>query len=204
METPLTTSAPTGADADALLTAVLSGPARLGSTHLICVDGPAGSGKTTLAARLAAGAVGRGVATKVVQMDDVYDGWDGLATGISNIRRWLLAPLRSDEPAGYHRYDWATEEYAEWHVIEPGGLLLLEGVGSAARQVDGLASLRLWVELPLAERTARWQARDQGAADAFIPAWQSHEEEHFRLDDTRRRADVHWQVVDPAAPEPVD
>ena len=40
--------------AAALLTEVLAGPARLGSTRLICVDGPAGSGKTTLASLLAA------------------------------------------------------------------------------------------------------------------------------------------------------
>ena len=198
MEPPPTTLERTSGDAGALLTGVLDRPGRLGSTRLICVDGPAGSGKTTLATLLATEAAARGVATTVVHMDDVYDGWDGLAAGVTNIGRWLLVPLRSDEPGGYHRFDWAAERYAEWHPVAPGGLLVLEGVGSAARQVDGLASLRVWVELPLAERTARWQVRDQGAADPFIAAWQAQEQEHFRADGTRQRADVSWAAGGPA------
>jgi hypothetical protein len=190
METPLTT--PERRNAGVLLARVLGQPARLGSTRLICVDGPAGSGKTTLAAQIALEAAARGVATSVVHMDDVYDGWDGLVTGITNIGRWLLVALRSDEPGGYHRFDWVAERYAEWHVVAAGGLLVLEGVGSAARQVDRGASLRVWVELSLAERTARWRARDHGAADPFIAAWQAQEQEHFRADETRQRADVYW------------
>lgn len=192
METPRPTPERTCDDAGALLTGVVAGPARLGSTRLICVDGPAGSGKTTLAAQFATEAAARGEATSVVHMDDVYDGWDGLAAGITNIGGWLLRPLRSDEPGGYQRFDWAAERYAEWHRIAPGGLLVLEGVGAAARHVDGLASLRVWVELPLAERTARWLSRDRGAADAFIDAWQAQEQAHFRADHTRDRADVRW------------
>lgn len=38
--------------ADAVAARVLSGPARLGPVRLVCVDGPAGSGKTTFAAAL--------------------------------------------------------------------------------------------------------------------------------------------------------
>jgi uridine kinase len=192
METPQTTTQHTSGNPAQLLATVLSGPARLGSTRLICVDGPAGSGKTTLAAQLAARADTMDVANAVVHMDDVYDGWAGLAAGITAIGRELLDPLRTGHPGGYHRFDWAAERYAEWHVVTPGGLLVLEGVGAAARQVDGLASARVWVELPLAERTARWRSRDQGAADPFIDAWQAQEDAHFRVDDTRQRADVCW------------
>jgi hypothetical protein len=192
METPTTTPPRTCSDTADLLAGVLAAPAKLGSTRLICLDGPAGSGKTTLAAQLAAEATARDVGTAEVHMDDVYDGWTGLATGITNIGRWLLDPLRSDEPGGYHRFDWPAERYAEWHSVSPVGLLVLEGVGAAARQVDGLASVRVWVELPLAERTARWRSRDQGAADPFIAAWQAQEDGHFRADRTRQRTDLRW------------
>jgi uridine kinase len=192
MKTPRTTPTRTSGDAGALLDEVMAGPARLGSTRLVCVDGPAGSGKTTLAALLASSAVARGTAPSVVHMDDVYDGWDGLVAGVTNIGHWLLVPLRRDEPGGYNRYDWAAGGYAEWHAVFPGGLLVLEGVGAAASQVDGLASLRVWVELPLDERTTRWRKRDRGAADPFIDTWQAQEQAHFRADRTRQRADVCW------------
>src|SRR4030095_996439 len=39
---------------DTLLDRILAAPARLGGTRLVCVDGPAGSGKTTFGRRLAA------------------------------------------------------------------------------------------------------------------------------------------------------
>lgn len=42
-----------GSAADAVAARVLAGPARLGPVRLVCVDGPAGSGKTTFAAGLA-------------------------------------------------------------------------------------------------------------------------------------------------------
>ena len=54
METPPTTPQRSAGAAAHLLADVLAGPPRLGSTRLTCLDGPAGSGKTTLAALLAA------------------------------------------------------------------------------------------------------------------------------------------------------
>ena len=63
-------------------------------------------------------------------MDDVYDGWAGL--GHRHHQHRPVAPrpaARLRQPGGYHRFDWVAERYAEWHVVPPGGLLVLEGVG---------------------------------------------------------------------------
>src|SRR5690606_19498388 len=46
----------------------------LGDVRLVCVDGPAGSGKTTLAGRLAE-ALDH---APVLHLDDLYEGWSGL------------------------------------------------------------------------------------------------------------------------------
>ena len=84
--------------------AVLSGiagptglPQRPG-TPVVCVDGPAGSGKTTLAAALAAS---RPAAT-VVHMDDLYPGWDGLPHVGAQLTS-LLEPLAERRPGRYRR-----------------------------------------------------------------------------------------------------
>ena len=63
-------------------------------TRLVCVDGPAGSGKTTFAGRLAA-ALGAG--TAVLHMDDLYAGWT-LDGAVARLTAGVLRPL-ADGPA---------------------------------------------------------------------------------------------------------
>ena len=48
-------------------------PATLGTGRLVCVDGPAGSGKTTLGAELA-----ERTGAQLVHGDDLMEGWRGL------------------------------------------------------------------------------------------------------------------------------
>nr|WP_238341967.1 uridine kinase [Actinopolymorpha rutila] len=165
---------------------VLAAPPRLGPVRLVCVDGPACSGKTTLAARLAA-ALGD---VPTVHMDDLYEGWDGLPSVAGRLRTWLLEPLSAGRPGRYRRYDWPRGEYAEWHEVPVGPALVVEGVGSASRVVDGLATSKLWVEALEDVRRARAAARDGGAFEPFWDAWARAERNHFAAEDTRRRADV--------------
>jgi uridine kinase len=180
------TTAPTDGLATDLAVRVLAAPPRLGPVRLVCVDGPACSGKTTLAARLAA-ALGD---VPVVHMDDLYEGWDGLPTVAGRLSTWLLEPLRAGRPGRYRRYDWPRGEYAEWHEVPAGPALVVEGVGSAGRAVDGLAAAKLWVEAPEDVRHARAAARDGGAFEPYWDAWAKAERAHFAAEDTRRRADL--------------
>ncbi|WP_241827551.1 uridine kinase [Actinopolymorpha singaporensis] len=165
---------------------VLAAPPLLGPVRLVCVDGPACSGKTTLAARLAA-ALGD---VPTVHMDDLYEGWDGLPTVAARLSTWLLEPLRGARPGRYRRYDWPRGEYAEWHEVPVGPALVVEGVGSASRVVEGLATSKLWVEAPQDVRRARAAARDAGAFEPYWDAWARAEQAHFAAEDTRRRADL--------------
>ena len=64
-----------------------------GRTPIILIDGPSGAGKSSLADRLLAvwPAAGR---PRLVRMDDLYPGWDGLDAGSEAVGRDLLEPLR--------------------------------------------------------------------------------------------------------------
>ncbi len=165
----------------------------LGSTRLICVDGRAGSGKTTLgrALRDAAGELGT---SRLLHMDDMYEGWSGLGTELTaRIDTDLLAPLREDRPGRYRRYDWHQGRFAEWHTVQPVATLVLEGVGSGAAVYDDAITALVWVEAPHDMRVARGIARD---GEAVLPKWLQwmHDEDAlFARERTRRRADV---VVD--------
>ncbi|WP_275003700.1 uridine kinase family protein [Promicromonospora iranensis] len=159
---------------------------RSADARLVCVDGPAGSGKTTLAAQLA-----DALEAPVIHMDDLYEGWaGGPDAGAANLRRWVLDPLAEGEPVRYQRYDWYADDWAEWHDVPRSAHLVVEGCGAAARQVDALGALRIWVEADDAERLRRGLERDgEDARDHWL-RWMTDEAGHYEREDTRERADV--------------
>lgn len=173
--------------AEDLLTLALDRPPTLGRGRLVCIDGPAGSGKTTLAAELA-GLAGPAGAT-VIHLDDLYAGWDGLPH-VSDQLATLLRPLAEDRPGRYRRYDWYAGAFAETVTVAPTPLLVVEGVGSGAAAYDDLRTALAWVEAPLQVRKARGLARD---GDTFAPHWDSWaraERVLFATERTRERADL--------------
>ncbi|MCR6033701.1 4-amino-4-deoxy-L-arabinose transferase [Nocardioides sp. zg-579] len=161
-----------------------SRPATLGGGRLVCIDGPAGSGKTTLAGRVAALAD-----AAVVHLDDLYDGWDGLPR-VGEQLATLLLPLARGEAGRYRRHDWDTGGWAETVVVAPAPLLVLEGVGAGSAAYAALATVLVWVEAPPALRLARGLGRDGHDAEPHWRRWTVAEAAHFAADRTRERADL--------------
>jgi uridine kinase len=159
-------------------------PATLGTGRLVCVDGPAGSGKTTLAAGLAA-RTGAGV----VHLDDLYAGWDGLATVAEHVLG-VLAPLAEDRPGRYRRWDWTLAARAEEHAVAPAPLLVLEGVGAGGLAWAPWCTVLVWVEADAETRLARGLARDGADLRAHWDRWMEQEQAVFARQRTRARADL--------------
>ena len=175
----------------ALAAAVLAEPPRLGATRLVCIDGPAGSGKTTFGTALAAV-----LQAPLVHMDDVYSGWT-LVGASARLAAGVLHPLRAGQPGRYHRRDWATGRFVPEPTVVPAGpALVVEGCGSAPRAWDEFSTLRVWVEAPARLRLARGLARDGEQLRPQWLRWQEEEAAYFAADGTRDRADL---VVDGAA-----
>lgn len=170
-------------------------PPAAGPTRVVAVDGPSGAGKTTFAAALA-----DPVGAPVVHMDDLYPGWDGLEDGVPRLLEWVLEPLAARRPAAYRRYDWGTGDYAEWHPVPAGDLLVVEGAGSAARACAPYLSVLVWVQAPAATRLARGRARDGAALETHWHRWARHERRHFAAEGTEQRADVVLDTGGPTTP----
>jgi uridine kinase len=167
---------------------VTARPPTLGAGRLVCVDGPAGSGKTTLAAAIAAMAPG----CRVVHTDELLQGWRGLPDLAATVEA-LLRPLAAGGPAEWRRWDWVADAWAESHVVRPGGLLVLEGVGCWSPDVADLVGLLVWVEAESQARLARGMARDGEQMRAQWLQWRLDEGALFARLGTRGRADL---VVD--------
>ncbi|WP_231494937.1 uridine kinase [Cellulomonas sp. KRMCY2] len=172
----------------ALADAVRAAEPRLGSVRLVCVEGPAGSGKTTLANLLGAELDGT-----VLHLDDLYDGWAGLDGVFERLDEQVLTPLGLGRRGSYQRYDWELARFADWREVPVPAFLVVEGCGSAPRALDGRAVLVVWVEAPVDVRLGRGLARDGETMRENWLRWLDLEAAHFAREGTRERADV---VVD--------
>ena len=167
---------------------VLASAPRVANTRLVCVDGPAGSGKTTLAAALAEALGG----APVVHMDDLYEGWAQALGGTlaARVEAWLLLPWAAGLDGMHPRYDWGLGRYSEWVPVPAAPIVVIEGCASGSAGIRGHASLVVWVEAPAAVRLQRGLDRDGPALEAQWRDWQAHEAAHFAEDGTRAAADV--------------
>jgi hypothetical protein len=164
---------------------VLAAQPALGATRLVSVDGPAGSGKTTFAARLAGALAGDAA---VLHMDDLYAGWT-LTGAVARLAAGVLRPLAGDRPGAYHRYDWAAGAFRpDPVVVPPAPVLVVEGCGSGARVLAPWTTLLVWVEAPPALRLARGLARDGAHLAPHWHRWQHTEATAFAAEDTSARA----------------
>jgi uridine kinase len=160
---------------------------RLGRTRLVCVEGRAGAGKTTLAEAIADAYAGTSV---VVHLDDLYEGWSGLPTVSARIRDELLPPLRAGRPSAIRQWDWAAGCLGAELAVPVVDALILEGVGSYARAYDDAVSLVIWVDAPDDVRKTRALARDGDVFAPYWDRWAADEEIVHARERTRERADV--------------
>lgn len=182
-------------DVSAALALVDRALPRLGGAHLLCVDGPSGSGKTTFADGLVAHRPG----AVVVHLDELMDGWDGLADAAGALASDVLEPLSTGRPAAWRRYDWVEGTFAERVPVHltPGDLLVVEGVGSGDRVTDPYRSALVWLEAPVDVRRTRALARpeDGEAFAAHWSSWAAQESAHHAAQATRSYADLVLRIA---------
>lgn len=173
-----------GSVLESVLVLVRGAEPRCGDTLVVAIDGPSGSGKSTLATALSA-ALG---AVPVVRMDDLYAGWDGLASGLSRLHDQVLEPLCRGRQAAYQQFDWQLGRFEQWHEVPTAEVLIVEGAGSSVQPCAAYESVRIWLEAAAETRQARGINRDGQGYRSHWQQWADQERLVFAADDPRPRA----------------
>lgn len=137
---------------------------------LVLVDGTSGAGKTTYAAELA-----DATRARLVHMDDLYPGWDGLAHATATLER-ILTQRAGGRHARWRRWDWRSSTWGAEDGVRPDVPLVVEGCGSVTPVTAGFADRVLWLDGPEHVRRARILARD--GDDSWWEGWKRQEAAH--------------------------
>jgi len=155
---------------------------------LIAIDGPAGAGKTTLAAGFF-DEFSTSKTVALIHMDDLYDGWanaldDRLTSRLTGIIDAFAAHSRFTIPI----FNWATMRFDLSQTIEPSDILIIEGVGAGQKVVRDEGAILYWLDIEPEVGLARVLERDGYEIESQMQQWQLDQDAHFLRDETRANA----------------
>ncbi len=177
-----------------IVTEVDNSSLKCGGTKLITIDGPAGSGKTTLAKSLSK----LFNDCPVIHMDEIYEGWQSALTTKTSqdLVDWIINPLLDQSNIIFNKYDWTLNQRVGQIVIENPKVLIIEGVGSSVIEVSKYACLKLWIEVSPEIGINRVLDRDGPDIQAQMENWQTQERNYFIENKTKENSDI-WIDGDP-------
>lgn len=168
------------------------------SMPIVLIDGRSNSGKSTLAENLQNYLFKHGEsAPRIIHMDDLYPGWDGLAEGADYLQRFILNPLAgigsaaagtSVRTASWQEYDWSLGERKNWREFSGGTPLIVEGCGALNQQSAQLSDIKVWLEVAEEIRHARWLERE--GSNEHWAEWAAQELDFYAREKSQELADV--------------
>ena len=158
-------------------------------TPIILIDGRAGSGKSTFAEKLQQQLFVDGEsAPRVIHMDAIFEGWDGLSLGADYLVRFILNPLARQETATWQDWSWVRNERSTWREFSGGTPLIVEGCGALTERSKEHADISIWLEASEETRRERWLVRERHL-DKF-DFWAAQELDFYAREKSQSLADL--------------
>ena len=158
-------------------------------TPIILIDGRAGSGKSTFAESLQQQLFRDGEsAPRVIHMDNIFEGWEGLSLGSDYLVRFILNPLSRHETASWQDWSWVRNERSSWREFSGGTPLIVEGCGSLTERSKEHADICIWLEASEKVRRERWIQRERHL-DKF-DFWAAQELDFYAREKSKSLADT--------------
>ncbi len=156
---------------------------------LIAIDGRAGAGKTTLAARFF-DELSVDKTVEVIHMDDLYDGWENaLDEGLTKTLESIVNAHNNNVSIKIDIFNWESMSFDSKRVINPVDLLILEGVGAGQKVVRDAGATLYWLDIDAEVGIQRVLNRDGNQIASQMKQWQISQEIHFIRDKTRENAE---------------
>ncbi len=168
-----------------------------GKLPIVLIDGRAASGKSQFAKDLSEAyfQVDK-QAARVIHMDDLYPGWNGLAEGSVYLLTNILLPLANSRSANWQVWNWrknhrGAEEPGNGRREFAGGtLLIVEGCGSISRLSSTNSDFQIWIDADDAARKERFSKRDSGKFDEYFGIWSAQEDEYYEREKSKQLAEL--------------
>jgi uridine kinase len=162
-------------------------------TPVILIDGRAGSGKSTFAEQLQQQLFRDGEsAPRVIHMDNIFEGWEGLSLGSDYLVRFVLQPLARHETASWQDWSWVKNQRSSWREFSGGTPLIVEGCGSLTERSKEHADICIWLEANEQTRRERWLKRERHL-DKF-DFWAAQELDFYAREKSKALADLVFQT----------
>ncbi len=159
---------------------------------LIAMDGPCGSGKTTLAALLS-----NALACPCVHMDDFHIPHarktpqrltqPGGNSDRERLMAEVLLPWLQRGTAFYRPYDCQADALAEAVALPPSRFLVLEGSYSHHPDIAALTDIQVFIHVSREEQLQRLAQRSGARLQQFIDRWIPLEDQYFAAFSLPRR-----------------
>ena len=161
-------------------------------TPIVLIDGRSGSGKSTFAKALQNRLFQLGeTAPRVVHMDSLYNGWNGLDAGSDYLLRFVLGPVLAGKTASWQEFDWAAgERSGAWREFEGGTPLIVEGCGALSAAAADFAHLKIWLVADAVTRKQRWNSREPSEHEKYWAIWAAQEEDFYAREKSAALADL--------------
>jgi uridine kinase len=158
-------------------------------TPIVLIDGRAGSGKSTFAESLQQQLFRDGEsAPRVIHMDNIFEGWDGLALGSDYMVRFILQPLARRETASWQDWSWVKNQRSSWREFSGGTPLIVEGCGSLTERSKEHADIFIWLEASEETRRERWIQRERHLEK--FDFWAAQELDFYAREKSQSLADL--------------
>lgn len=156
---------------------------------LLAIDGPAGAGKTTLAAKLEA-EFSSHATVQVMHMDDLYNGWENaLDQQLTDTLQMIVNAHAAGQVFEIKKYNWHTMQFGSAEKIAPTDFLILEGVGAGQKVVRAAGASTYWLDIQPEIGLQRVLDRDGAQIEQQMRQWQIDQDKHFASDQTRENCE---------------